>query len=204
MRLSSFELSNDEIQSLGEVTATVRLDRPAPFRGCPVMLGSSDEAIKVPARVVIPPGEQSYTFTIEADTLLHLVNYHVWAQVEETVFRRKLILKQAGLGSIAFEPTIVDGGNTVTLRITLDSPAPVTGALVLLSEVLNYDGEPLPLLTDLPLSVYFADTEQEKTTTVTTRDWDGGRMPAPRQVNTAVDAVLESVSKRAILTITDP
>lgn len=204
MRLFSFELSNDEIASAGTITATVRLNESAPAGGCPVMLGSSDPVIKVPKRVVIPSGQQQYTFIIGADTLLPLVAYQVWAQVEETVFRRRLILKRVGLQAVVFEPAMVDGGLSVNLRITLDSPAGATGALVLLSEVLNYAGEPVPLLTDLPPSVYFAPLDTEKVVAVMTRDWDGGREPPPRQVDTAVDATLDVALKRAILTITDP
>lgn len=204
MRLFSLELSNDEIVVNGQITATVRLEAAAPAGGVPVLLGASDPALKVPKRVVVPAGQIQYSFIIMAGTLLPLIGYQVWAQVEETVFRRKVTLKPTSLFGLAFSPSIIDGGNPVTLTVTLDSPAPSTGTLVLLKEVLNYAGEPTPLLTDLPLSVYFASGEVVKTVNVNTRDWDGGREPPPRQVDTAVDAVLDSSTKRAILTITDP
>ena len=204
MRLTAFELSAVDIPSQGSVSATVRLDEPAPVTGVNVLIGSSDARIKCPHKVVVAPGQTFKTFTITADTLQSLQVFQVWAQVRETVFRQKLLLRQPGIADLYFTPNVVDGGLTVTLELSLDSPAPANGALVRLSEILNYGGYPLPLITDLPSSIYVASGVSTASAVVTTLDWDGGRMPPPRQTACAVDAVYNDSIKRAILTVTDP
>lgn len=203
MRLVTFQLSTTDIGSNSSVTGTVTMDS-VETQNVPVLLGASHPEIIVPHQVVIAPGQLSKTFTIESGSLRSLQDYQVWAQLEETVFRQRLVYKIPGIQSLSFDPVRLDGGLVTRLTVTLDNDAPVTGALVVLSEVLNYQGESTPLLLDIPASLYIPADGDSAYCDITTRDWDGGREPPPREVTTAVDAVYGASFKRAILTITDP
>jgi hypothetical protein len=209
MRIDAFELSAYEIVSQADEVAeqiigTVTLDEPAPEGGVLVLIGSIDSELKVPRSALVEPGETSVNFYIGSGALLPLYVYHVYAQVQESVARQKVVLKLPGLASVAFSPNKVEGGEVSRLTVNLDSPAPATGALVLFTEVIGYDGENTPLLLDLPPSLFFASGDTTNYCDVTTRVWDGGRRPPPREINTAVDAIYGTNTKRAILTITDP
>lgn len=204
MRLTSFETAAIEISSEGTVEAVVRLDAAAPAGGVPVLLGSSDAEVKVPSRIVIPPGQTSGTFTIGAGTLRALQPYHVWAQVRETVLRQRLYRRESGLLAFAFAPGQVEGGQSSTLTATLDAPAPSGGALVVVDEVLGYAGDALPLLVDLPASMFVAEGDTYVSVSVTSRDWSHNGLPPPCQIAAAVDGLYGGVTHRAILVVTDP
>lgn len=203
MRLVTFQLSSIDIESNSAITGTVTMDAVEP-RNVPVLIGSSHPEIVVPHQVMIAPGQLSSSFTIESRSLLPLLDYHVWVQIEETVFRQKLVYKIPGIQSLVFNPVKLDGGLVTRLTVTLDNEAPSTGSLVLLSEVLNYQGESTPLLLDMPSSLFIAANGTSAYCDITTRDWDGGQAPPPREIHAAVDAIYDDSSKRAILTITDP
>lgn len=208
MRLTSFDLSRTVIQSnatsVTGITATVTLSETAPATGTIVMLGSSSSVLKVPAEVVVPAGQTTATFVIGSGTLLPSVDYYVWAQVKETVFRRKVRYSVPGIESAVFSPATVQGGLTTRLTVTLASIASGSGALIRLTEILNYQGEVVPLITDLPPSLVIAAGDLSAYVDVTTRVWDAGRLPPPREVLTAVDATYGDGTLRAILIVTDP
>jgi len=197
------EFDANTIPAGGTAIGTVRL-ASAQAVDVVVLLSASDPALKIQRIVIIEAGTTSSEFTVEAGTLLYTVDYYVEAQVGSLILNYRLNLREPGLASISFSPNRVNSGEQVTLTVSLDSDAPSVGTLVLLDEVLGFDGEYTPLLIDLPKSAVVESGESSYTCTVTTRNWDGGRLPPPREVKTAVDGVLAGASDRAILTIVDP
>lgn len=203
MRIAALQLSAKDMPSLGTITATVVMSEPAGASPAWIMIGTSHPCLKVPHKLQVEPGQTSKSFTIEARTLRRLEYYYIWAQYGHSVARQRIVLRPAGLAEAFFNPSKVEGGDTSDLTVRLDSAAPAAGVLVGVAEVVGYGGHPLPLLVDLPDSIVFTEGETEDITTVTTLEWDAGRMPPPRQIDAAVDLSYGDVTKRVILTITD-
>ena len=108
-------------------TGTVLLDGKAPAGGLTVALTSDDAHAVVPASVVVAAGKTSATFSVATTQVSGETQVEVAAAVGDSVSTSTIVLRPIGIKAVAFTPSIVRGGLTSQLQVTLDAPAPATG-----------------------------------------------------------------------------
>lgn len=119
----------------GYATGTVILSAPAPNTGLSVALAAG-KGIKVPAKVIVPPGATSLTFLIKsartsaAKTMVIAAGHRGGEMVTAKI---QVVKKATGAARVSglIVPPVMVAGRTVTAGVTLDRPAPKATSLVL-------------------------------------------------------------------------
>jgi subtilisin family serine protease len=142
-------------------TGTVTLSRSAPSTGTVVTLSDDLAATTIPTSITFPAGAISKTFTINTTAVSAVQTGTVTAKIGSVSQTASLTVQPASLTSITLDLEVVVGGNSVKGIVTLDGPAPSTGAVVTLSDDINS--------TTVPASVTVPARATSKTFLVTTR-----------------------------------
>jgi hypothetical protein len=129
LAVSSLTLSPTSVAVGGSSTGTITLNGTAPAGGVNITLSNSSPSVAtVQATVLVPAGSTSATFTVTGTAL-------GTATITATGTSASATLTVAALApaSLTLSPTSVVGGNPSTGTVTLNGPAPATGASVGLS-----------------------------------------------------------------------
>ena len=137
-------LSNESVVGGATVTGTVTLFSPAPPGGLTVRLVSSNTSlVQPPASVFIPAGVTGATFSIPTSGVSVATRVIIDSGTEIDGYRAPeawLLVTPPGsptpaasLSSLTLSQSSVLAGGTVTGTVTLTSPAPAGGAVVILS-----------------------------------------------------------------------
>ncbi len=129
----------------GSVTATVKLNGPAPPAGVVVDLSDDIPATTLPASVTFQGGESDLTFTITSQGVDASQSGYVTAKSGAVVKKAALTLRPLALYSLKLNPASVAGGNTVTGTVSLDGPAGPSGEVITLSDDLAQATTPASL-----------------------------------------------------------
>jgi hypothetical protein len=114
-------------------TATVTMAEPA-VRDTTVALTSNDDAVTLPASVVIPKGQQSATFPVSTHPVTGAVFVTISARAGASArFGSLAVLPVPRLTGLQFSPASVTGGDASTGTVTLDVGPTACGTQILLS-----------------------------------------------------------------------
>jgi hypothetical protein len=116
---------NDQLHNGDTATATVELYAPAPPGGAVVTITSADpDLVDVPATVTVAEGETEATFTITAGgPVAAITNVEVIAALNGFDDGDPVSVLPPSVVSVAFTPTTIEGGQEVTVDVTLSEPA---------------------------------------------------------------------------------
>jgi LmbE family N-acetylglucosaminyl deacetylase len=115
-------------------TGTVTLSGPAGAGGAVILLSSNNpSAATVPATVTVPASSMTATFTVTTVPVLANTTATVSAVYGSTTRTAALTVTAATLSSVSLRPTSLPGGSPSTGTVTLNGPAPASGATILLS-----------------------------------------------------------------------
>ncbi len=113
---------------------TITLSNPAPAGGAIVKLKSSNPAVaSVPTSVTVMAGSSTATFTITTSPVSSTREVNITATLGTNVVVTPLEVRAVGVSSLEFSKNPVQGGESVTIFVTLEAPAPAGGASVSLS-----------------------------------------------------------------------
>ena len=113
---------------------TVKLDVAAPSAGSVVSLTSSNTAAaKVPATVTVPGGKTSVSFNVVSGVVTGSATTTVTATVNGASVSTVLSVVSANIANVSLSPTSVTGGNSCTCTVTLNTAAPIGGAVISLT-----------------------------------------------------------------------
>jgi hypothetical protein len=130
---SGLTVSPSSVVGGSSSTGTVKLTGPAPAGGAAVTLTSSNiAAAQVPASVTVAAGATSVSFTITTTTVSSTTSVTITA-VYNATRTATLSVTAASLSSVTRNPSFVIGGTSSTGTVTLNGPAPASGAVVNLS-----------------------------------------------------------------------
>jgi hypothetical protein len=156
---------------------TVTLTSPAPTGGLRVNLTSSRPSVaSVPSSVVIAAGQRSRTFTITSFAVSTNTDTVITAAFGTSATQRAtatLSVRTFGINRLQFIPNRIQGGQFVTMRVTLDAAAPSGGAFIALTGDANRN------ILVLPASVTVAAGR-------TTQDFRIRTNIVPRDLSTTV------------------
>lgn len=121
-------------------TGTVNLTGPAPKGGNSITLTGGDSNISYPAKVTVPEGTKSASFTVTTSIIATAIGETIKATLASTgatapsAASATLTIKPAGvMASLVFLPTAIVGGSSATGTITLTGGAGPLGVVVSLS-----------------------------------------------------------------------
>ncbi len=188
--LSAVSASPNPVVGGDPSTGTVTLTSAAPSGGTAVSLSSASSAVTVPGSVLVSQGSTSATFgiTTSAVTTQTLATLSAsYSGVTRTTTFTVNPAASAALATLSLNPTSVKGGGSVTGTVTLTAPAPINGAVVMLTSS-------NPALASAPASILVTAGTTSKPFTVTT---------AATRRNTAVtiSASYAGVTKTATVTV---
>lgn len=131
---SNLILSVNEIVGGNGLTGTVTLNSPAPTGGATVYLGSSAPYVAKATRnwLMIPGGQTQATFEIATFAVNDPTTVTLSARRGDAVAEAPLRVVRARISSLTSDSSVT-GGNSLMATVTLDGPAPATGATVQLS-----------------------------------------------------------------------
>ncbi len=130
--LESLNVSPPSLAGGEEATGTVVLTLPAPQGGLVVNLSSNRDAVSVPSSVTVPADATQANFAISTSAVSESVTATITATAGGTVRNRNLTIHPPSLQSIWMEPDSVYGGNSATLWLELNGPAPPDGVSITL------------------------------------------------------------------------
>ncbi len=114
-------------------TGTVTLALAAPVGGVTVTLNSSNPAAAaVPANVVVLAGQRSANFPITTSAVAVTQNVTISGSTGSANANTILQVRAISLATLVFTPSYVKGGTVTHVQVTLDAPAPLGGATVIL------------------------------------------------------------------------
>lgn len=177
------------VGGVGSSTGTIVLSSAAPAGGVVINLKSSLANAQVPATLTISKGQTTGFFNVGTTAVNTTKLAHITATLGTNTAKADLEIRAVGVGSLTFNPSTVQGGNTVDIIITLEAAAPVGGATV------HLVASNPSLFTNLPANVQFAQGQQTRTITVTTAH-------VTRTLATDVTATFGSSSVSGTLTVT--
>lgn len=132
--ISSLSLSPTSVLGGSPSTGTVTLTKAAPTGGAVVSLTSSNTAAAtVPSSVTVPAGLKTTTFSATTYAVGASTSVTISASYSGGTKPATLTVASAVLTSVNVSPTNVYGGTPSTGTVSLNGPAPATGALVTLS-----------------------------------------------------------------------
>jgi photosystem II stability/assembly factor-like uncharacterized protein len=154
-------------------TGTVTLATPAPAGGIAVTLSSDSEVATVPAKVTVPAGVTSASFTISTNPITRAVT--VSATLDGLTASATLMVYKTTLYFLQLSPTSVPSGTSSTGTVGLSAAAPVGGAIIALSSS-------NPAVATVPATVTVPAGATRATFTVST-----GSVTAPTAVEISAD-----------------
>jgi hypothetical protein len=162
-KLTSVGAAQTAFEGGSTVVGTVLLSNFAPAGGVVVKLSSSKTSlVKVPASVTVPAGKSSATFAITSVKTSTQTSVTLKATLGSTSKSVTLtVLASPAPSAVTFNPPTVPAGGTSIGTVTLDGPAPSSGAVVTLSS-------DLPTSAQVPASVTIPAGATQRTFTVTT------------------------------------
>lgn len=130
--LSSVAVSPASVKGGTSATGTVTLSGPAPASISVPLTSSNPAAVSVPAQVTVPSGAVSATFPISTSAVPSATTVTISGtyQVAKTA---SLVVNPPIASNLTLNPTAVTAGGTSVGTVTIDSPAPASGAVVSLS-----------------------------------------------------------------------
>jgi hypothetical protein len=134
--ISSIVLSTTQLAGGGSSTSNqIYISANAPVGGAIIRLTSSNPAVTVPASVTIPEGSRvSAPFTILTTTVSAATSVTLTATYFGSVKTAIFTVTPTVLTALSTWTTAVTGGNPIkSVSVTLNGPAPVGGAVVLLT-----------------------------------------------------------------------
>ncbi|HYG82745.1 MAG TPA: hypothetical protein VD861_20280 [Pyrinomonadaceae bacterium] len=132
--LASFTVLPRSAAGGAKITGTLALNGPAPPEGLAVALSDNIPATTLPAQVTIPAGATSRTFSITSSTVDANQSGTVTAKGGAVTKTAALTIRPPALNTLKLNPASVPGGNDVTGTVSLDGPAPSSGATITLSD----------------------------------------------------------------------
>lgn len=140
----------------------VQLGGPAPAGGKQVALSSSDPTVAtVPDSVLVPEGATFAEFTVTAGYVASLSRTVIAASTAVDGAQAVLVVDGPQVQSLTLNPASVSCGVNAVATVTLDSPAPATGAAISLSS-------DSPSIASVPISVTVPGGQWSATFNVTT------------------------------------
>ena len=185
--LHAFTLSPTNVIGGAAVTGTVTLDSPAPDGGMTIFVSSKSTAASIPVSVTVPAGMTSATFEITTGGVSSGQEATVLAKLGTVTTSASLTIKASTISTFTLNPASVAGGSPTTGTLTLDGPAPTSGALVRLSTSAK--------ASDPPSTVLIPAGQTSITFTITTAT-------VKTQTTVHITASLDGASKSVNLTIT--
>jgi len=193
--VSSVTLSPSSLVGPGSSTATVTLASAAPTGNAVVSLASSNTVLAVvPSSVVVPAGQTSATFTVNAAQVTSTSTVTISATYQNATKSATLTINPQGatgptLSAVSLNPTSVVGGSSSTGTVTLSAAAPTGGAAVSLSD--NSSAATVPASVTVPAGAASA-TFTVATTSVTA------------STSATISAIFGGVTQTAVLTVNPP
>ncbi|HWT00683.1 MAG TPA: hypothetical protein VN256_10590 [Pyrinomonadaceae bacterium] len=117
-----------------KITGTLALNGPAPPEGLAVNLSDNIPATTLPAQVTIPAGATSKTFSITSSRVDANQSGTVTARSGAVTKTAPLTIRPPALNALKLNPASVAGGKDVTGTVSLDGPAPPSGAIITISD----------------------------------------------------------------------
>lgn len=114
-------------------TGTITLARPASAPGAAITLASDNPAASVPQTVMVPTGATSATFTITTVPVGSAASATIQASYGGLSRTAVLTIAPSVLSAISLSPASLYGGQSSTGTVTLNGPAPASGAVISLS-----------------------------------------------------------------------
>lgn len=152
--ISSFTLDPASVIGGNTVTATLKLNAPAPSTGAVINLSDTLLAASVPASVTVPAGATGKTFAISTNVVTATqsgIVQAVWAGIavpQSLEVRPVGTVQSARVLSVAVNPNPITGGSSATGTVTLDRTAPVA-TLINLSD--NLTSTTIPASLTVPV-----------------------------------------------------
>ncbi len=131
--LDSLALSASKVAGGTNVTGTVRIKSAAPAGGLPVSIKSNSAAAIAPESLSIPAGEKSGSFSVSTTVVSSLTSTKITAKLGASSMTVPLTITPTALTGVSVTPASVQSGTEATGKVTLNSPAGPSGALVSLS-----------------------------------------------------------------------
>lgn len=128
--LQSLFLSTNVAAAGGPVQGTVTLTNPAPSGGMSIALTSSTTAVNVPASIVVPFNNTTWSFPVDVAALPVAPAATITASAAGVTKTATLTIGQLAL---SIDLASIPGGLPATGTVTLPVPAPDGGALVTLA-----------------------------------------------------------------------
>ena len=189
--LASVTVNPSSVVGGSPSTGTVTMSGPAPAGGALVSLSSSNSPVaSVPSSVTVAAGASSATFTITTNPVSGSTAVTIsglYGGVTRSASLTVLPVNIPSLTSLSLNPSSVMGGNGSTGTVTMSGPAPVGGAVVILSS--NN-----PSVVSMPSTVTLAGGATNTTFPITTISVSSSTV-----VN--VSAVYAGVTKTSVLTV---
>lgn len=187
--VASVTLNPSTVVGPASSTGTVRLRSPG--RAVVDLVSSNTTLATVPFSVVVPDGQTSATFTVNAAQVTQTSTVVISATHENVTQSATLTINPSGgggptLSAISLDPASVTGGSSSTGTVTLSAAAPAGGASIALSD--NSSSATAPNSVTVPAgatSATFAVTTTSVTATTTA----------------TISAVFGGVTRTAALTI---
>lgn len=134
--LGSLQLSTATANAGDTVTGTVNLTGPAPSGGVAVNLSSTIPSVATvnPTQVTVQAGAYSATFNVVCANVGSQRSVTIRASSGAVTKSASLVVKPSlAVASVTLSRNPVRGGSSVSMRVTLSSPAPAGGVRVTLS-----------------------------------------------------------------------
>ncbi len=184
--ISSLTVAPSSVVGGKSATGKVTLGSAAPSGGTVITLSDDLQATTTPASLTIPAGATSKTFTISSTAVSTAQSGTVTAKLGTATKTAPLTVQPAALSTLTLSTSSVVGGSNVTGTVTLNGPAPSTGAVVTLSDNI--------VSTTTPANVTIPAGATSKTFTITTKAVTASQ-------SGAVTASYGPVKKSATLTV---
>ncbi|HEY0373015.1 MAG TPA: IPT/TIG domain-containing protein [Thermoanaerobaculia bacterium] len=124
--VQSFQFDPSTLVPGEETTGTIVLHKPAPTGGAVVTLTSDNpDVLTLPATVTVPQGETEYEVEVTAGgPVAAVVDVNVSAEYNNGIAEGSILVMYPPLvTSLSFTPSTVEGGEEVTVEVTLAHPA---------------------------------------------------------------------------------
>jgi hypothetical protein len=189
--VSSVTLSPSTLIGPGSSTGTVTLRSAASANAVVELTSSNSVFATVPFSVVVPSGQTSTTFTVNAAQVTQTTSVVISATYENVTKSATLTINPSGssgatLSAVSLNPASVAGGSSSTGTVTLSGAAPAGGVSVSLSD--NSTATTVPASVTVPAGAASANF------TVTTTS-------VTAQTTATISAASGGVTRTAALTV---
>jgi WD40 repeat protein len=165
---------------------TVIVDGVAPAGGITIGLSSGSALVSVPSSVTITAGSSGATFTAKTSSVTTRQSVTLTATFGSASVTTKVILEPPTLGPLSLNPYSVQGGQSSTGTVTIGSPAPAGGLVIMLSS--NIPAATVPATVTIPVGMTSA------TFTISTT-------PVPSTTGATIRATLGTATVSQVLSI---